>query len=111
MVGEYFPIGWNGRQVSIDFIGAPARLRTRWSIPPRPGVSSNWCRRASQESLVLGESFTRGPPYDPSNCWRSCTSRVGPRLCPDLSNYRSSPSLSPSTRRLKLRLPCSGALG
>jgi hypothetical protein len=26
MVGEYFPIGWNGRQVSIDFIGGTSSL-------------------------------------------------------------------------------------
>ena len=29
MVGEYFPIGWNGRQVSIDFIGGTSSLTGR----------------------------------------------------------------------------------
>jgi hypothetical protein len=50
-------------------------------------------RMASQESLVLGKSFTHGAPYDLSNCWRSRPSGVSSRLWPSPPNHRSTPSL------------------
>jgi hypothetical protein len=93
MVGEHFPSGWNGRQVFIDFIGGTSSLTGEVVDSTATGCVVELAPEGKSREFPARRIFTHGPPYGPSNSWRSCTSRVGRRMCPGLSNHRSTLSL------------------
>ena len=93
MAGEHFPSGWNDKQVSIDFIGGTSSLTGKVVDSTATGCVIELVPEGKPRESRARRIFSRGPPYDPSSCWRSCTSGVGHRPCPCLSNYRSTPSL------------------
>jgi hypothetical protein len=68
MVGEHYPSGWNDKQVSIDFIGGTSSLTGKVIDSTATGCVVELVSDREPSEARARRSFSRGPPYDPSNC-------------------------------------------
>jgi hypothetical protein len=91
MVGEHFPSGWNGKQVFIDFIGGTSSLTGKVVDSTATGYVIELVPEGKSRESPARRIFYPWTTIRSIELLEELHEPRRPRLCPGLSNHRSTP--------------------